>query len=49
MIVGQVVPGFAVGAVVLPHRAPLPLAHVRAPQIPVAGLAEAVLQLSESL
>src|SRR5207248_11499637 len=42
LVVGQVVPGVPVGAVVLAHGAPLPLAEVRPPLPP--GLApEAVL------
>src|SRR4029450_7311191 len=40
-------PGVAVGAVVLPHRAPLPFAQVRTPEIPVAGLAQPILQPPE--
>jgi len=34
LVVGQVVPGVAAGAVVLADRAPLPLAQVRAPLLP---------------
>src|SRR5262245_42741817 len=34
MIVGEVVPGIAMRAVVLPHRAPLPLGQVRPPSLP---------------
>ena len=34
LVVTEVVPGVAVGAVVLAHRAPLPLAQVRAPALP---------------
>ena len=47
MVVRQVLPRGPVGAVVLAHRAPLPLAHVRAPVVPVARLAEAVLEPAE--
>ncbi len=42
LVVAEVVPGVAVGAVVLAHRAPLALAQVRAPFLPV-GLAGARL------
>src|SRR5215472_4295606 len=48
MVVRQVVPCLAVGAVVLPHRPPLPLADVRPPPVPVADLAKPVLELAES-
>jgi len=48
VIVRQVVPRIPVGAVVLPHRAPLPLADVRPPPVPVAGLPQPVLELPES-
>ena len=37
VVVRQVAPRLAVGAVVLPDRAPLPLAEVRTPQVPVAA------------
>ena len=47
VIVRQVVPGFAVGAVVLPDRAPLPLADVRPPVVPLPGLQQPVFELSE--
>ena len=47
LVVRQVVPGVAVGAVVLPHRAPLPLADVRPPPVPLPGLQQPVLELSE--
>ena len=49
VVVREVVPRLAVGAVVLADRAPLPLAQVRAPQVPVAGLQQAVLELAERL
>src|SRR4029453_9566693 len=49
VVVREVGPGVAVGAVVLPHRAPLALAHVRTPQVPVAGLAQPLLQPPEPL
>ena len=35
LIVRQVIPRVAVGAVILPDRAPLPLAHIRPPPVPV--------------
>jgi len=35
VLVWEVVPGVAVGAVILAHRAPLPLAQVRPPALPV--------------
>ena len=47
VIVRQVVPRVAVGAVVLPDRAPLPLADVRPPPVPVPGLQQPVLQPAE--
>src|SRR5215831_21170199 len=47
VVVWQVAPGFAVRAVVLADRAPLALAEVGPPQVPVAGLAEAVLEPPE--
>jgi hypothetical protein len=50
MVMGEVAPGVvAVGAVVLAHGAPLALAQVRTPQVPVAGLAQPVLQPPEAL
>ena len=49
MIVRQVLPRGAVRAVVLADRAPLPLAEIRAPVVPVAGLAQAVLEPAEAL
>ena len=49
VVVGEVGPGVAVGAVVLPDRAPLALAEVGAPQVPVAGLPQPVLELAEAL
>src|SRR5580704_1082627 len=48
MVVREIVPGIAVRAVVLPDRAPLALADVGAPQVPVTGLAQTILQLPES-
>src|SRR4029077_12101542 len=48
VVVRQVVPGLAVRAVVLADRTPLPLADVRAPPVPVARLAQAVLEPAES-
>ena len=47
MVVGEVRPRIAVLAVVLAHRAPLAFTDVRPPQVPVAGLAQTVLQLAE--
>src|SRR5450755_3959089 len=47
VVVRQVVPRVAVGAVVLPDRALLPLADVRPPPVPVAGLQQPVLQPAE--
>ena len=38
VVMRQVVPRLAVGAVILPDRAPLALAQIRTPRIPVAGL-----------
>ena len=49
VVVRQVIPRVAVGAVVLPDRAPLPLAHVRSPPVPLAALAQPVLQMAEIL
>ena len=49
VVVGEVGPRLAVGAVVLADGAPLALAEVRAPQVPVAGLPQAVLELAEPL
>ena len=48
LIVRQVIPRVAVGAVVLPDRAPLPLADVRPPPVPLPGLQQPVLQPAES-
>ena len=47
VVVRQVGPGLAVGAVVLPHRAPLPFREVGPPQVPVARAAQAQLQPAE--
>ncbi len=44
LVVRQAVPCVAAGTVVFPDRAPLPLADVRPPAVPVTRLAEAVLQ-----
>src|SRR5262249_883123 len=46
-VVGEVVPGVAVGGVVLADRAPLPLGQVRPPALPVAD-ALAVLREAEA-
>ena len=48
VIVRQVIPGPAVRAVILPDRAPLPLADVGSPPVPVAGLKQAVLEVPEA-
>ncbi len=48
VVVGEVGPRLAVGAVVLAHRSPLALAHIWPPPVPVAGLQQAVGQLTES-
>src|SRR5215472_11156256 len=47
VIMRQVVPRVAVGTVVLPDRAPLPLADVRPPPVPLPGLQQPVLQPAE--
>src|SRR5215470_5696612 len=47
VVMRQVAPGLAVRAVVLADRAPLALAHVGPPQVPVAGLAQPVLEPPE--
>src|SRR5689334_11793574 len=47
MVVRQVGPGLAVRAVVLADGPPLPLAGVRPPLVPGAGLAQPVLQPPE--
>src|SRR4029077_7748439 len=49
VIVRQVTPRVAVGAVVLPDRAPLALADVRPPPVPIPRLQQAVLQPAESV
>ena len=49
VIVREVVPRRAVDAVVLANGPPLALRQVRAPQVPVAGLPEALLQRPETL
>ena len=49
IVVREVLPRRPVRAVVLAHGAPLPFAHVRAPEVPVARLAQPVLELPESL
>ena len=49
VVVREVVPGRAAGAVVLAHRPPLALAEVRPPQVPVTGLAQPVLEPPECL
>ena len=47
VVVGKIVPGLAVGAVVLTNGAPLALAHVRPPPIPIARRPEAIFQMAE--
>ena len=47
VVVREVCPCLAVGAVVLADGAPLPLADVRPPEVPVACLAQPVLELPE--
>ena len=49
MVVRQVLPRRAVRAVVLAHGPPLALAEVRAPVVPVARLAQPVLEAAEAL
>ena len=48
VVVGKVVPGFAVGAVVLSNGGPLALAHIWPPPIPVARRPKAILQVAEA-
>src|SRR6185437_3412863 len=48
LVVGYVVPCVTAGAVVLAYRPPLPLTDVRAPCVPLAGLAQPVLKPAES-
>ena len=47
MVVRQVVPCVAARAVILADRTPLPLAHIRSPQIPGAGLVQSLLEPPE--
>src|SRR6185312_13208594 len=49
VVVREVLPRRSPGAVVLAHGAPLALADVRAPLVPVAALPEAVLEPAERL
>ena len=49
VIVGERVPCLAIGAVVLAHRAPLALAEVRAPHVPLVGIEQPVGKLPEAL
>jgi hypothetical protein len=37
VIIGEVVPGCAIGAVIFPHRAPGTFAEIRAPALPMGG------------
>src|SRR3569832_524421 len=45
-VVGEITPGVAVGAVVLAHRAPSALAHVRSPTPPLGRFPLVVLESS---
>ena len=47
LIVAEITPRIAVLAVVLAHRAPLALADVRSPPVPLARLEQTVLQPAE--
>ena len=47
VVVREIVPGLAVGAVVLADRAPLTLADVGPPPVPVARLAQSILQVAQ--
>ena len=49
VVMRQVAPGAAVGTVVLANRAPLPFAQVGPPQIPVAGLPQALVEPAEAI
>ena len=49
VVMRKIRPRFAVRAVVLPHGSPLALTDVRAPVVPVAGLAQPILKSSEAL
>src|SRR5690349_976444 len=49
VVVRQVTPGIPIGAVVLPHGAPLPFAEIRPPQVPVTGLPQAQIQPAEAV
>ena len=49
LVVREVLPGGAARAVILADGAPLALAEIRAPQVPVTGLSKPVLQTSERL
>src|SRR6266567_8259046 len=49
VVVRQVIPCLAVGAVVLADRPPLALTHIRAPQVPVASLKQPVFEPPEPL
>src|SRR5436190_12479241 len=48
MVVREVIPRLPVRAVVLTDRAPLALAHIRSPQVPVASLSQSILEPPES-
>src|SRR5216684_404257 len=47
MVVRQEAPGLTVRAVIFANRAPLPLTHIRSPQIPVTGLPQPILKPPE--
>ena len=53
MVMGEVIPGIAAFAVVLPHRAPLPLAQIRSPFLPrdsrLARLVQAFLLVTSTI
>ena len=49
LVMRQIVPGFTISAVVLPDSAPLPLAEIRAPQIPITCLAQAQVETAEAV
>jgi hypothetical protein len=46
LVVREIIPRRAAGAVVLAHRAPLPLAHIRAPAPPILLTGAALLETS---
>src|SRR5207253_1010545 len=46
LVVAEVIPGGTIRAVILPHRAPLPLADIRAPAAPILHAVAAFLDAS---